>query len=491
MKTIKIISAAAAVVITTAAWAAPYQQLRLTGRVTSEGKPVAGVPVTDGTQFVTTDASGRYAMMSDTASKHVYITLPAGYEVPVQDGVPVLYADIKPDAKGRFAHDFSLVKSARDMDRHILFVSADPQVYFDPNLDEVKAASLEMKQLLADEYPGQDAIQIICGDVIGRYNDGEKYYPWMIENIAATGFPTFYVCGNHDIEMDVPFNEQSRKAFNRYFGPTYYSFNRGKVHYVVLDDVYWMGRYYAGYFPERQLEWLKRDLSFVPDGSMVIVSMHIPCYSPAARDKEWGKESYHKVVSNRQALFSILKPFNAHIMSGHEHYNENYVLADNLYEHNHAALSNLFWCAPWCWDGTPGGYAVYEIDGDKIDWYYKSLGRGKEYQMNLYPRGASREHPEAIVANIWNIDSTWKVEWFEDGTPKGEMIRYTGYDPNIWNDVVANGKDYAFPYIGAVPTAHMLYAVPERDNSVITVKATDHNGHVYTQTLDQSKTAKP
>ena len=480
-----IVSALAALAIVASASAASL--IKISGKVTSDGKPVAGVPVTDGTQFVTTDKSGKYTMESVDGTKYVYITLPDGYEVPMKDGVPVLYATVTPDAKGRFSHDFNLEKSDRDMTKHILIVQADPQVYFDPNLDEVESASAEMKNLLAEQYPGQGAVGIVVGDIIGKFQEGDKYFPWMIRNIAECGFPYFYVVGNHDIEMDAPTNEQARKAFNKYFGPTYYSFNRGKIHYVVLDNVYWMGRYYAGYITEQQLEWLKKDLEYVPEGSTVIVSMHIPCYSPEARHQQWGKESYHRVTSNRQALFNILKPYNAHIMTGHEHLNENYILGERLFEHNHAPLSNLFWCAPWAWDGTPGGYAVYEIDGDKLNWYYKTLGRDKDYQMELYPRGVSREHPEAIVANIWNVDSSWKVEWFEDGELKGEMIQYTGYDPNIWNDVVTNGKNYAFPMMGAVPTAHMLYAVPEKENSVITVKATDHNGNVYTATLDQKE----
>lgn len=462
----------------------------LSGRVLSAGKPVAGVPVTDGTTVVTTDSKGRYRFEADPSAVHVYISLPDGYEVPVHGDVPVLYADIHPDASQNFKHDFNLVPSGRDMSSHILFVMADPQVYFDPNLDEVGKATSEMKTTMATDYAGREAVGIVVGDIVGQIKQGDTYFPWMIREMARGCFPWFYVCGNHDIDMNEATNEAARTSFHRYFGPSYYSFNRGKVHYVVLDDVFYMGRYYNGYLDKRQLDWLRQDLALVPEGSTVIVSMHIPCYSRAARRQEWGKEEPNKILGNRQALFNILKPYNAHIMTGHEHYNENYVYGDRLYEHCHAPLSTLFWCAPWAMDGTPGGYAVYEIDGDSVNWYYKSVGRDRDYQFELYPRGRSREHPEAIVANVWNVDSTWKVEWLEDGEARGNMIRYKGYDPNIWDDVSAHGKDYAFPYVGSDVTEHMFYAVPHSSTSVITVRATDHNGNVYTQTIDQKQYEK-
>ena len=98
--------------------AAAASLISLSGRVLSDGKPVAGVPVTDGIQIVTTDKSGKYSMKSAEDTKFVYITLPDGYKVPVDSGVPVLYADIMPDSKGRFRHDFNLERSDRDMTRH-------------------------------------------------------------------------------------------------------------------------------------------------------------------------------------------------------------------------------------------------------------------------------------------------------------------------------------------------------------------------------------
>ena len=45
----------------------------------------------------------------------------------------------------------------------------------------------------------------------------------------------------------------------------------------------------------------------------------------------------------------------------------------------------------------------------KVNWYYKCVGRDKDYQFELYPVGASRNKKEAVVANVWNYDPTWKV----------------------------------------------------------------------------------
>ena len=465
------------------ATATAFAKTNVSGRVLSDGKPIAGVPVTDGITIVTTDSKGKYALDADDANRFVYITIPSGYEIPVTNGVPTFFAEIKPDKNGNFKHDFNLSKSDKSMDRHVLYVMADPQVYFDPNVNEVGVAAVEMKEMVDKEYPGQEAVGIVVGDIVGNIKQADHYNPWMISEINKCGFPFFYVCGNHDIDMTAGTNEEARGTFNGYFGPSYYSFNRGKVHYVVLDNVFWTGRYYSGYLPLSQLDWLAQDLALVPEGSTVIVAMHIPCYSREARHQEWGKEDPKKILANRQTLFNMLKPYNTHIMSGHEHYNENYLIKDNLYEHCHGPLSTLFWCAPWAMDGTPGGYAVYEIDGDNINWFYKSVGRDKDYQFELYPRGLSVEHPEAIVANIWNVDSSWKVEWIEDGKPMGKMTRFTGHDPNIYNDVAKNGQSYAFPYVGADLTEHLFYAVPEKEDSEITVKVTDHNGNVYTSTI--------
>ena len=50
-----------------------------------------------------------------------------------------------------------------------------------------------------------------------------------------------------------------------------------------------------------------------------------------------------------------------------------------------------------------------------MSWYYKSVGKSAEHQMRLY---TGVEHPEFegyAVANIWNSDSKWQVEFLFDG----------------------------------------------------------------------------
>ena len=458
------------------------------GQVSSAGNGIATVPVTDGTQIVITDKQGKYSMTSTSEVEYIYITLPDGFEVPMKDKVPAFFQKVPAKTSKKVRMDFELIRSKEDNKKHILVVWADPQVYFDEEMPQVHQASQDVKDLLATSYPGLPAYGIVCGDIIGDINKKPSYFSPMINAISETEIPFFYVIGNHDLDLNVRSNEYARSTYKSYFGPTYYSFNRGNVHYVILDDIFFLAKsyLYAGYLTEQQLQWLEQDLKQVTPGSTVVVAIHIPTYSREARNKEWGKESTMKVMNNRSSLYELLKPYNAHIMSGHEHYNENYVLADNLYEHVHAPLSTLFWQAPWACDGTPGGYAVYEFDEGEVTWYYKSVGKDRNYQFELYPVGASRDKKDAIVANVWNYDSTWKVKWYENGIDRGEMTRYSGYDPAIYNYCEKNSSTFKHKYLGAGVTEHLFYAIPQIEDSNIKVEVTDHCGKVYTQEMKQS-----
>ena len=91
------------------------------------------------------------------------------------------------------------------------------------------------------------------------------------ENVALIGIPWYNVVGNHDINFDSPTDKNSDETFHRHFGPNYYSFDYGAVHFIVLDDVEWSHqqangkRGYIGGLDEDQLTFVKNDLALVPE----------------------------------------------------------------------------------------------------------------------------------------------------------------------------------------------------------------------------------
>lgn len=438
------------------------------------GKPVADVKVTDGYKFVRTDQAGAYEIDAHDDAQFVYLTIPAGYETPEWHGAPLFYRELDRTGKGQTV-DFNLVRTGADENKHMFIVWADVQVYEEKEIEMVRKAAADAAQVA--EEAGVPAFGVSCGDIAGDWWGGMSVD--IQKATAEAGFPFFTLMGNHDYKGDATTDEESKKAYTDLFGPTYYSFDKGSVHYIVIDDVFDYVRHYIGYIDRHQLEWIKRDLADVPEGNLVVLFSHIPTYSWEAVEGRWKDERFNDIVTNRQALYDILKPYNAHICSAHKHFAENYEIAPNLMEHNHAPLSGLFWQALIAADGVPWGYYVYEVDGSDLKWYFKPVGLPKDRQFNAYRVGEDPEKRDCIVANVWNYDSQWKVEWSENGVPKGEMQRYTGHDRTIMKDIRdRRDKEYKWKYLGPANTVHLFSATPESPDSYVEISVTDRFGNV-------------
>jgi hypothetical protein len=247
----------------------------------------------------------------------------------------------------------------------------------------------------------------------------------------------------------------------------------------VLNDAFYVGRGYSyiAYLPEKQLAWLQQDLAGVPAGSTVVVVLHIPTSSRSQQ------ENMSNILQNRRHLYDMLKPYNAHIFTGHTHNNDNYVITDSLYEHVHAAVSAAWWQTTECSDGTPQGYGVYEIEGDDIQWYYKSVGHDKNFQFRTYPVGANPEKPKAVTVNVWNYDPQWKVLWYENGVLKGEMKQYRGHDPYATDYIEKNKASFRHSWISAGATEHMFFAEPSSANAKVKIEVIDRFGNKYIEEL--------
>ena len=106
--------------------------------------------------------------------------------------------------------------------------------------------------------------------------------------------------------------------------------------------------------------------------------------------------------------------------------------------------------------------------------------------MRVYAKGRLKEAPEEIVANVWNWDKAWKVEWWEDGVAKGPMQQRAAKDP--WAIELYAGPELPVKHKFVEPmlTDHLFFAKPSADAKQIIVKATDRFGQVYTETIQIS-----
>jgi C terminal of Calcineurin-like phosphoesterase/N terminal of Calcineurin-like phosphoesterase/Calcineurin-like phosphoesterase len=454
--------------------------ITLKGKVHSKGKGIAGVSVTDGINITQTDKNGQYELESNATAAFVYISVPSGYAFPEKKGIAAFYRPIS-KGSGTVNNEFELTKLETDDRKHNFVVWADTQMISKKDVDLLMSQSVPDLQSLVQSYPKGTLFHGIgCGDLVWDHFELFDDYKRAVE---LSGIPFYNVIGNHDMDLEARSDDQSANTFKQTFGPTYYSFNRGDIHYVVLDDVFFIGaaKKYIGYITENQLQWLEQDLAQVKPGSTVVVNLHIPTFTGASRraNKE---EEPGGVVANRKHLYKLLEPFKVHIMSGHTHFNDNWEEGD-IMEHNHGTVCGAWWTGPICGDGTPAGYGVYEVDGSDIKWYYKSTGLAREKQVRAYPKGHIKELPDEISANVWNWDSKWKVEWYEDGVLKANMERRVAYDP--WAVELYAGpllpKKHKF--VEPTLTDHMFFAKPSPDAKKITVKATDRFGNVYEETI--------
>lgn len=461
------------------------------GHVGNNGSGISGVVVSDGYETTQTDKSGKYRLKVRKGADFVFISLPSGYQIPNTSGIARFYEPVISGNRNQVIN-FSLQKNEFNDIRHAFVIWADPQVKTASDVNRMMNESVPDVAEHIKKLGNIPVHGITCGDIVfDQFHLCHDY----VKTIKQMGIPFFQVVGNHDIDYTAPSRKMATRQFKEAFGPTYYSFNRGKIHYIMINDVLFKGddeaykdkrRKYIGCITEEQLQWLKEDLKYIPAGITVVVSLHIPTYEITFLKSAVRTEFETATVGNRDELYKVLAPYRVHIMSGHTHYNET-AEQDNLMEHNHASVCNAWWTGNICTDGTPGGYGIYEVNGDDISWYYKPTGFDSSYQFRLYPQGSSPERPDEIIANVWNWDSGWKVVWYADGICKGEMNRYTGYDPLAHKNMF--GKDMPIEKGSLEPTRtdHLFSAKPHENAKEIKIEVTDRFGNNYIQTLSLKK----
>lgn len=505
------------------------------GVVYCNGVGLKGVVVSDGFEVTSTDQNGVYYLPSEKRHGYVFVSLPGGYKVPcIESIIPQFFQRLTGTSSNVEQRDFSLTEV--DQSKFGLFVMGDihlaNRVSSNNDISQFSAFVEEAANFVTDyqKQTGTPMYGITLGDM-----SWDQY--WVTQNFDLSGymtyakglnFPVFHTIGNHDHNCYAAGDWQTVVDYKKIIGPTYYSFNIGSVHCIVLDDIECTntgagpdGRYYNSRLVSDQIEWIKRDLSYVTDKSTpVFVTLHAPIYYTGVQN---GQQTANYSLANGAEVVALFDGYtNVHFLSGHTHIARN-VQKSNHFEHNIPAV-----CATWWWtgktagnsvccDGAPGGYEIFEINGKDVKWYYKGIARKSDFQFRTYDLNqieltpdkycpsasdamkalftstyakeyANKRTDNVVYINIWNWDEKWTVDVTENGK-RLDVTMIQTYDPlHIISYAAKRINSGATPTFGSTNTPHIFSVQASSASSTLEIKVTDRFGTVYSESMTRPKT---
>lgn len=389
-----------------------YEDVNNNGKKDRREKGIANVLVSNGVDVVPTDKEGRYELTVND-EQNVFVIKPSGYQFPLDEyNLPKFFHLNRPNgspelkyggvnATGRLPKsvDFAL-KPAQESEKFTAFAFGDPQAY---DLQEIQYF---IDGIVKDVDNKQAVFGISLGDLVG--DDLVLHEPYK-KAIKQIGLPWYNVMGNHDMDYDAKIDEHSDDTYEANFGPNNFSFNYGKVHFIVLDNVLYPdprdGKSYWGGFREDQLKFVENNLKFVPKDHLIVLAFHIPLVD---NNSEWFK------VEDRERLFDLLKEYpNTLSMSAHTHIQQQIFYDKSQgwkqekphHEYNVGTTSGDWYSGlineqgvpnSTMRDGTPRGYALVHFDGNSYSVDYKVAGKPADYQMNIFaPKIANITNPKS------------------------------------------------------------------------------------------------
>ncbi|WP_294082104.1 calcineurin-like phosphoesterase C-terminal domain-containing protein [Proteiniphilum sp. UBA5384] len=508
------------------------------GMVYSDGVGIPGVVVSDGIEVTVTDEKGIYYLPSAKKNGYVFIAVPGNYEVNTNGNLPQFYQQLSAGS-GVEQKDFSLIKT--DNTNHVVLAMADWHLANRTNdLQQFSSKILPDANATISAYKGQGAKVYVL--TLGDLSWDQFWYvnsfalPEYVLEMNKLNCPVFNLIGNHDNDPWIPNDWESENPWRRILGPTYYAFNLGDVHYIVLDNIEFINnggkqgtvgdRSYNTRIVQDQTEWLKKYLATIEDKTKpVVVGMHAPLFSRPQVNAS-GNYTSGYAMGGGSAFESAFAGFtNVHVLTGHSHINwaiEKEEGASTFMEHNIGAV-----CATWWWtghngyadnhickDGSPGGYGIWEMNGKDIKWHYKSTGYDKDYQFRAYDLNkvhitasefapgstdallapyageyASPNNNNEVLINVFGYDDKWTVEVKENGTPL-EVKRVNVKDPLHIVSYSAKRLDKKATPTSSFEThttSHMFKVQASTATSSLDIKVTDRFGNTYSETMTRPK----
>ena len=445
--------------------------------VDQDGRGIAGVVVNNGREFCQTDRTGAWRLPTDSMlSKFVSICTPREYRLPAAGGIASgYYIPVKEAFEHRADNRFTLWRRDSVARRFHYIAVSDPQILNAHDLKRWRNETVpSIMRTAAQLRKTGEVVGMVLGDLVF---DNMRMYPRYAASLSNRRMTFFQCIGNHDFDKasaslsncETGAADYAERLFGQYFGPTCYSFDIAQAHIVTMKSIDYHGACrYEERLTDDELEWLERDLSYVPKDRLVILNMHAPA---------WNLMEPVDNIENAERLKEILAPYNAHVFAGHTHFFENVELSPRLYQHNIAAACGAWWTSNVNRDGAPNGYLTADIDGTSMTWTYRATGSKTDVQMRVYKPGQFRGQAAYVVANVWDWDPHCRVVWYEDGKYKGYMQQFTA-DDEAFMQTKPRKQQMA-------KTRHLFRARPSSDKyRRIKVILINRFGQTYSHTIE-------
>ncbi len=187
------------------------------------------------------------------------------------------------------------------------------------------------------------------GDMVQEYPDNvEQFYKSMgesLEQMRACGIEPYYVAGNHDIgdkpDPTAPASHVSREVldwYHRRFGKSWYSFDQGDCHFVVLNS-----QIMNSTLPDaaEQEAWVEKDLAEHAKKRLFVL-LHMPPYLFDETEPSMG---HYDNLANpaRTWLLDLVRVYKVEqLFAGHVHF----AFFDHLAETRYAVLASPVFTRP-------------------------------------------------------------------------------------------------------------------------------------------------
>lgn len=496
------------------------------GRVRCNGVGVKGVVVSDGFKESVTDNDGLYAIASAKRAGSVFISVPSGYKVPVNGIIPQFFKRTVNAASVRERLDFDL--TAEDQSHYTMLLMGD--MHMARRTGDIKQFKKFTDEVAAyrSAHSSDKIYALTLGDMAWDqfWYTNEFDLSNYVECMAPlNGLPVFHTVGNHDSDANAVGDWDTMWPFRNILCPTWYSFNIGGVHYMVVDNIECRNTTptttakskYGVKVVDDVLNWIRRDLAYVSKSTPVVVAMHSPLW------KESG-EDYYGMFENGDEFVACFSGYsNVRMLTGHTH--RHYTVdKGNIIETNSGSV-----CAAWWWsgyyyptlnvaqDGSLSGYRVISVNNGAMTSYYKAVGRDASHQFRTYDRNCiqltaancgipdakadeftsyltsygsygSAKSDNQILINVWDYNNNWKVQVSENNSTWTTLSRSKMYDPLYQlTYTVRRFKANSTPSFEPSICRHIFSYTASSATKTIYIKVTDDEGRVYTETMTRPK----